>query len=223
MLLRLIAWLLFCGFARSLCAQTPSAGHKPILPIGPAELLAFMPTPPKGWELKQSKANENFVQWLTDEAFREYSYTPPPANADATPAPPLITRIRIMDTGYWPAMTGDFEDFKPEKQGTSEKLMMNGFQAIRMSLGTAGERLRISVKRRFVVQVDALNQHANAAVSWAKTIDLAKLSLLPDASPDKLPKPIVLNFIDEINPSKNMTSKLQWMSDEEMEAAAKKP
>ena len=98
--------------------------------------------------------------------------------------------------------------------------MVNGLPANLSALGPGGERLRVAVRRRFVVQIETLHQPANSGVAWAKTIDFSRFSSIPDAGPDKLPKPILLVTVDELDPKKNSVSKMQWMSDEDMQAAA---
>ncbi len=214
--------------ALGLQAQSvPPTGHKPILPIAPADILPLMPPTPDTWELKQSRATNAFTQWLSTEGFREYTHPAlPPSGAapgsSATPAPPMILRIRIMDTGYNPILSGDFEQFAPEKSAAGEKLMLNGFQATMVPLGQGAERLRISIKRRFIVQIDTLNQPPGAAIKWVKAVNLAQLVQVPDSGADQLPRPIPMKTIDELYPQKSSSTKMQWMSDEEVEAATKK-
>ncbi len=220
--------IVLAGLASQARSQPPPpAAHKPILPLPPSEMLKLMPAAPQGWELKQSHASNNFVDWLTTEAFREFARPPVSgpsgiqSTQDTASPAPMITRIRIMDTGYWPSLTGDFDAFKVSKMPGGETLLFGGLQAMLTPLGKNGQRLRISVKRRFVVQVDALNQPANSVTNWAKLVDFVKLAQIPDSGAEQLPKPIVITTVDELDPRKNSTSKMQWMSDAEIEAASR--
>ncbi|HSV62235.1 MAG TPA: hypothetical protein VLH83_02720, partial [Chthoniobacterales bacterium] len=121
-----------------------------------------------------------------------------------------IARIKILDTGYFHSFNGDFENFQVGNYGTNESLMLNGNRARRMAIGPAHVRLKVSVRGRFVIEIEVLNQPANSDLSWLRLVDVTKLAALPDSGSDKLPKPIVLLTVDELNPQKNATSELHW-------------
>ncbi len=101
--------------------------------------------------------------------------------------------------------------------------MLNGLPATLITLEPGSERLRICVRHRFIVQIDALNQPPNSAIAWTKTVDFNRLAQVPDNGAAKLPRPIPMVTVDELDPKKNKASSLSWMSDEEMQAAAKQP
>ncbi len=198
--------------------------HKPIVPLEPAELIKFLPEAPKGWSLKESKAKSTFAGWLLTFASREFTYTPPvPANAaPGTPPPPTqITRIKITDTGYYPASLGQFENFKVGKYGNEDSLLISGLTARKITFPD-GERLSILVKGRFIVQIEVRKQRPNIILEYPMIINFSKLVAIPDSGAEELPKPVVVSSVDELHPKNNSRSELQWMSKKEMEEIAKK-
>lgn len=185
--------------------------HKPIVPVPPAELLPLLPATPTGWELKQSVAKNMFVEWLCSNAMREFQRPSTLASKPgATPSPPQIARIKILDTGYFPSFNGDFENFQVGNYGTNESLMINGMRARRIAIGPDHIRLKVSVRGRFVVEIEVQHQPARSELSWVGVIDFRKLEALPDSGSEKLPKPIIISTVDELNPKKNATSELHW-------------
>jgi hypothetical protein len=203
----LISVLLFA------CGEIPVFGqaHKPIVPLPPSELLPLLPATPKGWELKQSVAKNMFVEWLCSNAMREFQGAPTTTSIPgATPSPPQIARIKILDTGYFPSFNGDFENFQVGNYGTNESLMINGMRARRIIIGPDHIRLKVSVRGRFIVEIEVQHQPPKSELSWLGLIDLRKLGALPDSGSEKLPKPIIISTVDELNPKKNATSELHW-------------
>lgn len=190
----------------SLAAQT--AVHKPILPLPPKDLLGFLPATPQGWDLKQSTAKNVFIQWLASQATREFQMRPN-KSADRRSAP-AITRIRLMDTGYFPTFNGDFENFRVGKYPGAESLVIGGMRARKISAGANHERLRVSVRGRFIVEVETENQPSNSGQGWLRFVDFPRINSITDNGAEQLPKPIILSSVDELTPTKNSTSKLFW-------------
>ncbi len=185
--------------------------HKPIVPMNPDELIKLLPGAPDGWTMTQSVANNYFIGWLCCQATREFQHPAPvdPMARDKTP-PPLITRVRIMDTGYFPTFNGDFENFRVGKYPGAETLVINGMPARKFFVGPNHERLRLSVRGRFIVELETDHQPANSTQSWLQVVDFKSLGGLPDSSQSNLPKPIHIIRIDEMNPKNNVTSDLFW-------------
>jgi hypothetical protein len=206
-----VATVLLLVVPRFLVAQPAPSTHKPLVPMNPDELIKLLPGAPTGWTMTQSQANNYFIAWLCCQATREFQH---PAPVDSSPqaktAPPMITRVRIMDTGYFSTFNGDFENFRVGKYQGAETLVINGMPARKFFVGPNHEKLRLSVHGRFIVELETNNQPANSALSWLQIVDFKRLAGLPDSSPTNLPKPIHITRIDEMNPKNNATSDLFW-------------
>ena len=204
---------------------TPSpTPHKQVLPLPPADLLALLPKAPDKWELRQSQANNFMMVWATSQATREFSYTPPPdaVSPGGTPSPPLALRITIVDTGYSRGSISEFEKSTSAKPGTVQSLTLAGFPARQSPSGAAGERLRILVNGRYIVQIDAQNQPANTSQQWLRIVDMAKISTLPTDGDGNLPRPYTIVKIDEMNPKNNSVSQVTWATQEELDRTSRR-
>ncbi|MEY2480535.1 MAG: hypothetical protein QOI04_1462 [Verrucomicrobiota bacterium] len=206
----------------SLEAQLAPA-HKPIVPLQPPDLIKLLPPTPNGWEMKESKAKSFYNEWLVSQASRQFVQPQPPSSS-AGPGgqrPPQITHLRLTDTGFNPALFGDFEQFKAGKYGNTESLSFNAFPARRITFAD-GERLRILIKARFIVEVETHNQAPNAAMLWAKQFDFSRLNSIPDAGVEKLANPLTVFSIDELNPKANSSYQVSWSTQEDLDAARKR-
>ena len=201
-------------------AQAPAA-RKPVAPLTPAELIKLLPLAPAGWSLKESKATSFYSDWLISQATRQLEAPPLSGAAPsvAAPATPIqMTRIRLTDTGHYPVLAADFEGFRPGKYGTMESLYIGGLPARRAILHD-GERLRVLVNNRFIVEIEVHNQRADAAMNWLQLFDVRRLVSAPETATDKLPNPIRVNSVDELNPKANRSFELSWSTAEDLEAA----
>src|SRR3954470_16250952 len=107
-------------------AVMSAQAHKPIVPLQPAEVLKHLPAAPAEWKLTESTAKSFFVGWLCAQATREFQHPAPPVKPGAPPGPPYITRVRLMDTGYYPSFNGDFDKFRVGKYSNAESLVIAG-------------------------------------------------------------------------------------------------
>lgn len=198
--------------------MTPA--HKPIVPIQPTELIKLLPVAPKGWETKESKAKSFYNEWLVSQAVRQFVQPAPPNRnlPGAQPPPPQVTQIRLTDTGYNPALFGDFDQFKPGRYGNTESLMFGSFPARRMTLAD-GERLRILIKARFLLEFETHNQASTALTAWTNQFDFSRLTSLPDSGIEALPNPITAVSIDELNPKANGSYQVTWSTQAQLDAA----
>jgi hypothetical protein len=196
------------GMALSVRAQSP---HNPLRPLAPAELIKYLPAPPADWKMTESNAKSFFIGWVCAQATREFQH-PSPATAQpgATPPLPLITRVRLMDTGYYPSFNGDFENFRVGKYSNAESLIISGMPARKITISPTRERLRVSVRGRLIVEVETDNQQPNAGQAWLQYFDFRRISSIPDSGAAQLPKPIVIETIDELRPANNSSSQLHW-------------
>jgi len=191
------------------CAVTPVSAGESILPAQPAEILKLLPKTPEGWKLLQSRAENLYSDWIFTEAFREFESLPQtdPAKPNEPPPPPGRTRLRVTDTGYWPAANTMFSNFTPGTQspeGISKK-MFGKYPMLSVKLPGGSERGIVWVKNRFVVVVELENQKPTAMDDWLKAIDLAGLDNVPDGKERKLPSPMRLTVFDEMRPANNRT------------------
>lgn len=194
----------------SAAAQSPAGGTRaPIVPLTPAHLLTYLPSTPPRWALAASRAESYYTSWLHTRAEREFRYTPP-AQPDGAKSPVQITKITLLDTGYAPGAFGDFEDFKPGRYGSEESLVIAGMPARHSPLGKNGERVRVAVNRRFIVQFDLFDQAPNTATNWARAFDFQRLAGLQPTGATSLPKPIPIVHVDELNAANNSNSYLFW-------------
>ena len=111
-----------------------------------------------------------------------------------------------MDTGYYPSFNGDFENFRVGKYPGAESLVIAGMPARRMTLSATKERLRVSVRGRFIVEVETENQPPNTSQAWLKVFDFRRVGSIPDSGSTQLPKPLTIQSVDELNPKNNTTS-----------------
>jgi hypothetical protein len=206
LLLYFLAFFVLLSFQPAAFSQTAVATHPQIVPLSPAELLAFVPKAPTKWETKKSSAENYYAVWLNTRAEREFSFTPQPGGA----AQPQITRLMLLDTGYAPGPLGDFDEFKVGHYGNEESLMIGTYPARKIVMGKDKERLRIAIKHRFIIQIETMNQPSNSVTNWVNLFDLARLVGVPDSGSTALPKPIRITKIDEINPRNSSTSDLLW-------------
>jgi hypothetical protein len=214
---------LHCFFLVFLCAAVAEMvpAHKPIVPLEPADLIKLLPATPQGWELKESKGKSFYNEWLVSQASRQLLQLPQQDSNGARPTPPAMTRLQITDTGYNPALFGDFDQFKPGKYGNTESLSFGSFPARRMMF-SGGERLRILVKARFVVEIETGNQVPNATMMWAKLFDFSRLNSIPDNGIETLSNPVTVVSIDEMNPKANSSYQVSWSTQEDLDAARKR-
>lgn len=195
-------------FAATLLASGQQP-RKPIVPLRPAELVKYLPATPPEWTMTESTAKNFFVGWICAQATREFQH-PAPTTADGKAAPPYITRVRVMDTGYFSSFNGDFDSFRVGKYSNAESLMVGGMPARRITISPTRERLRVSVRGRFIVEVETDNQPANSAQTWLRLIDFATIARIPDSATTQLPKPITIENVDELHAGNNSTSQLHW-------------
>lgn len=185
--------------------------QKPLLPVPPAELLKYLPSAPPNWTVTESGAKNLFVSWLCAQATREFHH---PSSMRAAPGdpppPPFITRVRLMDTGYFPSFNGDFENFRVGKYSNAESLLTFGMPSRRITISPTRERLRISVRGRFIVEIETDNQPADSGKAWLQFIDFRNIAAIPDTGGSELPKPIIIQVVDELHPTNNSSSKLYW-------------
>lgn len=191
------------------------------MPISPNELIKFLPRTPPDWELKESRAKSFYNEWLVSQANREFSHPSSRQSPGAPPGPPQITRLRLTDTGFCPALFGDFDQFKPGKYGNTESLYVGSFPARRIALSD-GERLRVLIKARFVLEVEVHNQPPNTAVAWTQQFNLASLNSVPDSGIEKLPNPVTATSIDELNPKANSSYQVSWSTQDDLDAARRR-
>src|SRR4051794_35471096 len=109
--LRRIAGALFAVAAIQF-ADAQQATHKPIVPLRPAELMKYLPAKPAEWTMTESTAKNFFVGWICAQATREFQHPAPAPPGAAQAPPPYVTRVRVMDTGYYPSFNGDFDNFR---------------------------------------------------------------------------------------------------------------
>ena len=132
-----------------------------------------------------------------------------------------MTRLRLTDTAYNRAMYADFEEFKPGKYGNTESLYVDGLAARKITLKD-GDRLRVLVKGRFVAEVETHNLPPNAAIAWARLFDIQKITATSDSIVAKLPNPVTVVSIDELNPKGNSSYQINWSTQEDLDAARRR-
>lgn len=216
--IQLIALAAFCLPIAGMDAQAP---RKPALPAGPVELLKCLPGAPAGWQLKESKANSFYNEWLVSQATRLFEMPAKETTPSETPPPPSVTRLRLTDTGYYPVLFADFEDFKPGTIGTLESLFVGTYPAHKMKLAD-GERLRILINNRFVIEVETHHQAANSGLSWLQLFDLVRLIASPATAVEKLPNPLRVVTVDEMDPRLDTSYEISSSSDEDLAKARKR-
>lgn len=177
--------------------------HKAIVPLEPDQLIKLLPPAPAGWQLKKSTAKNFFVEWICSQATREFEKIPPP---NTPPGPPQVATITIVDTGYFPAFNGPFDNFRVGKYGAFESLMVGNMRARRSKMSGDRENLQVSVRGRFIVSVDVKNQPQASEQAWLNTVNFGQLAAVSDSGDGELPKPIKLKVVDELVPARNSTS-----------------
>lgn len=208
----LITFALLIAISLGLVALPVAAQtHKPVVPAKPSDLIKLLPVAPAEWKMTNSTAKSYFIGWMCSQATRQFEHPAPPlTQPGATPSPPFITRIQLMDTGFFPTFNGDFDNFQIGKYSNAESLTINGMPARKITISRTRERLRVSIRGRFIVEVETDNQPSNSAQSWLQLFDFKKISAILDTGATQLPQPIVVETIDELQPTKSSTSELHW-------------
>ena len=205
----LMTFLIFSGAV--LVAQTDT--RDPIAPLAPDELLPYLPPTPQGWDLIQSDACNFFGSWKTTVATRKFKLTPPlPPGGDANVPQnqPKTTMISVSDGGYYRGTTAGFENFKPGEEKDTQKLMIQGCPAIETKQkDKEPERLEVLVENRFVVSIETSNQNSGATEKWFSQINVSGLTSIADSAGKPLRPPMVMSYVNELDPSKSHSYVLQ--------------
>jgi len=204
-----ITYLLFTIISVIIVSVGFGQSHKAIVPSKPTELIKYLPAAPNGWKMTESTAKSFFIGWVCSQATREFQ-RPAPAQVGAPLPPPFITRVRLMDTGYYPSFNGDFENFKVGKYSNAESLLVAGMPARKITISRTRERLRVSLRGRFIVEVETDNQPPNSGQAWLQYFDGRKISSIADSNASQLSNPIVIETVDEIHPERNSSSQVHW-------------
>ena len=185
----------------------------PMVPAKPAEVLPALPPAPQYWKLTKSEAAMFYNDWVSTIASRDYLEVPPPPKPGETPKPPGITRIRVVDTGYWPPQNAAFENFKPGVDGNVERTMFYGCPVMHIHRdddGSNPQNYIIWVRKRFLVNIDLLYQKDTAGEQWARLLNYDILKRLPDTGEKKLPWPLQMIVFDELTPANSHTYRFFW-------------
>lgn len=216
-----LAFFLLCVSSDAAFAQSAPA-RKLMAPLEPADLLKLLPAAPAGWQMKDSKATSFYNEWLVSQATRRFEGPPPPAAAGSKASNPPVTTIRLSDTGYSSFLYADFEDFKPGKYGENQESLYVASLPARHALIPNGERLRVLIRGRFIIEVEATYQKPEAAAGWVQLFDLRRLQSAPDTGVETLPNPVRVNSIDELNPRANSSYEISWSTEKDLEEARKR-
>jgi hypothetical protein len=189
---------------------------EPHAPVHAGELLKLLPPAPDGWKLDSSVAKNSFSGWANSQASRKYTGPALPPAAEGAPARgPQKVSLDLMDTGLFPGFLAPFQNFQPAPaNGGVERLLIGQRPAIR-SVGAQGnEVLQILLANRFILKINLENAAPGAAVDWLRRLNAAPLDALTNAGPTTLTEPLDMYVLDELNPKKSRTYKLQWMTEE---------
>ena len=214
---RSFALLLLISVASSSGVSAQNAAPAHVVPLSPAEVLKLMPHASAPWTMTGSTASNSFSDWLRSSAVRTFEYAPA-ASGDAPEAPLQTTRLTLTDTGYFPQFMAEFAAFRPGRENDVEKFTIGSFPAIRITRGPV-EILTVLINGRFVLQVRTDNQPSRATETWFKQFDVAKI---PDRSAGdaKIPQPVTITRIDELDPAKSSSYAMSWASEEQQQRAA---
>lgn len=157
----------------------------------------------------KSWAKQDLSDWMVTIAGRDFELPLPPPDLEGSPGPSALIRVRITDTGFWPASLARFHDFKPGNEGVEERVIWQGIPMIRLTLEDKNrQRAILCVADRFLVLVDTTYLKKKEVEDFLKSIPLADLARISTAGNKTLPQPVVLSEIDEINPKKNRSFRL---------------
>ena len=219
-----VSRLLFVGVLTVVPLLTVSAQTTPPprTPVGAAELFACLPPAIREWQLTQSQAKSTFSEWLKTEATREFTGPPPPLTPGSTTVgPPPKTKITIIDTGFYPAFCGVFQDFQPgPAEGGIEKLMVSSLPATRSAAADGSVQLQAFVARRFIVRIRIDHQPGKKPDDWLSAVNLAGLNALATKGNAKLPDPLPMFVIDELNPKRSRSYQMEFTTEEEVAMSA---
>jgi hypothetical protein len=187
-------------------------------PVQPEQLLALLPAPPQNWKLTFSMARERISYALQPEtlAMRKYLFVPPPpppGTPPAPPGPPKEVTVTLLDTGHDPERMGSFANFKPDTDPTSSRILIQGFDAIRVS-NDPSSFLTVKVSDRFILSVQFDNLKQPGIDVWTQWLQLPKIADASNAAPSVplVSGTISLAYIDEFKPSTNFTSKASFQT-----------
>ena len=193
------------GHQADLLAQLPPR----VVPLTPAQLLPLMPVVPAGWKVTSSVATNQMGTWLATIGMKDAERTAPatPAAPGQPPSLPVTMQVTftLIDTGFDPTFLNDFQGFKVGIFGKQENLIINSSPAVLLHDSATSETLSMWIHRRFVLKITTTQQPPNSTKAWAQQIDLIKLGAVPNTGSRELPRPIVISFVDELNPKANNT------------------
>ncbi|HEY5792304.1 MAG TPA: hypothetical protein VIS74_03335 [Chthoniobacterales bacterium] len=203
-------------------------GRAPVIGMPAKDLLASLPAAPAQWEMKESWAKNDFSDWLTTIAQREFAGPVPLDPTTKLPAPKLrpTVRFRITDTGYWPIRIFRYQNFEPgTSEGVERKLLKDSPAFVVAKSDESGTSIRISLllRERFLVELTTKNLEMKDAEAQLDRVGFGKLRAVPANGETKLPQPMTLTCIDEMHPQRTRTYQTFHMSLEEMEKARSIP
>lgn len=195
-----------------------SQAQSRILPMKPAELIAYLPPAPPEWITIKSQAADNLSGgWVTTSAVRSFKQPPQrpdPAAPSATPSEPVVLRVHLLDSGNKDDWTTMFVPKPSSPEATSSRvryLKIQNFAAREFKLDDKTIILNILVKNRYLFEIRAANLEDEKVLrKYAESIDLKKLAAAPDSGVSHITNPVILSRVDELNPKKNRSYPLFW-------------
>lgn len=198
----------------ALAQETP-----PVMPADARALLAVLSPGDADWKLTESRARSDYnSEWVQVIATRVWEGQPIPAAASGGPALVPKTAVTLTDTGGFPAFNSMFL-----VTGNPDRTTIGTFPAIKDSSPPAGrENLFVWVAGRFILRIETEHQPRGAAEAWLgriKTAELQALAAKAGTRVARLPNPVPMFRVDELNPRLNRAWSLAWTDEETIRRA----
>lgn len=213
----------------ALFSGAAAADEKALLktPVSPEVLLTALPPANPTWTLVRSEGEAIYDDGLKSSAVRVFR---PAAVASANspdgqaPAATAEVKVVLSDFGGW--IPGDFENFKPGKDGDRERYQIGSYPAISLTRDRQ-RRIKVLLASRYVVEITFVDLPREKAESWLQALNFEGLRGSQSVPVTPGQHEFLIRYVDELQPARNRQHRLVVSAPQAsapgQEAAAQKP
>ena len=207
-----------------------TAEEKAVLktPVSPEALLSALPTATPAWTVVRAEGETNYDDRLKSSAVRVlHPAVGAQTNAADGQAPAAATgevKVALSDFGGW--IPGDFENFKPGKEGDREKHLIGSYPAISLTRDRL-RRIKVLLASRYVVEITFVDLPREKAETWLQALNFEGLRGSQSVPVSPAQHEFLIRFVDELQPARNrqhrMVISAPQASAPSQQSAASKP
>lgn len=184
-------------------------------PVSPQALLDALPKKVPQWKVTESFGQTVYSEWIETVGTRTFERLPDPKKPDAAGA--RLT-VSLVDTGLYPPSLSIFKDFSPGRSGNVEKVMVQSYPTVITMIESRGMLVEMQVAKRYILEFEFTGIETRDLLPWIKAVNIQALSRLPQKEMPKLPNPVPMLVIDELQPENNSSYDLHLTKGVEGEA-----